>query len=84
MGNLILADYIRHCRPALTHLTGIFHNTLEPAAAPPILRRGVPNTVLVFPGFFNPPTANHAALLQYVTECRPGSERRWVCGCYSG
>ena len=67
MGDVTLADYIRHCRPALTHLSGIFHNTIGPATAPPILRHGVPNTVLVFPGFFNPPTANHAELLQYVT-----------------
>lgn len=67
MGNVTLADYIRRCRPALTYLPGIFHNTLGPATAPPILRRGVPNTILVFPGFFNPPTANHAELLRYVT-----------------
>lgn len=67
MGNVTLADYIRHCRPALTSLPNIFHNTRGPATAPPILRRGVPNTIIVFPGFFNPPTANHAELLRYVT-----------------
>lgn len=77
MGNVTLADYVRHCRPALARVRSSFYNTLGAAAALPILRRGILNTILVFPVFFNPPTANHA-------EGGPGPEHRWVCDRHPG
>lgn len=66
MGNVSLADYVRECLPPEANVKGLFCNSTGTATKPPILRHGVPNTIIVFPGRFNPPTVNHAQLLHHV------------------
>ena len=66
MGNVLLAEYIRHHVPELANAEDMFCNSTGTASKPPILRKGVLNTVIFFPGLFNPPTINHAKLLRHV------------------
>lgn len=41
--------------------------------SPPLLKRGGQNTVLLFPGSFNPPHKGHLELLKYIFEKAPAS-----------
>lgn len=66
LGNLSLTDYVRQLIPEGNDFSRVFCNSTGVPTKPPILRYGVPNTIIVFPGHFNPPHANHLQLLRHV------------------
>lgn len=67
MGNVSLAELIRQSFPEGNDASRVFCNSTGTAVKPPVLRRGVPNTIIMFSGRFNPPNINHVRLLRHVT-----------------
>ncbi|SPO05615.1 uncharacterized protein DNG_08302 [Cephalotrichum gorgonifer] len=67
VGEVSLSRFFKSIDSDVDDAGDIFANSSCEEVAPPILRRGVVNTVLLFPGTFNPPTVHHAQMLTHVT-----------------